>query len=80
MKGSVTIGLLLAASLALSACGRSGEMTPSPGTPGNAASTPAPAASPPVTPPPAATAPMPAATSATPPSAATAGNGAYPQH
>ncbi len=77
MKGSVTIGLLLAASLALSACGKSGEMTPSPGAPDNAASTPAPA---PAMPPPAATAPMPASTTAAPPSASTAGDGANPQH
>ncbi len=79
MKGSVTIGLLLAASLALSACGKSGEMTPSPGAPDNAASTPAPAPAP-AMPPPAATAPMPASTSAAPPSASTAGDGANPQH
>ena len=72
MKGSVTAGLLIAAALALSACGKSGEMTPSSGAPGNAASTQAPASPPPATP---ATTPKPAATSPAPPSASSAGNG-----
>src|SRR6185312_681613 len=81
MKGLVTAGLLVAAALALSACGKSGEMTPSSEAPDHAASAQAPAATPPATPPPAtpATAPEPAATSAAPPSASTAGSGANPQ-
>jgi len=76
MKGPVTIGLLLAASLALSACGKSGEMTPSPAAPGQAGS----ASAPPSMPPPAATAPMPSSSAAAPSSASTAGNQADPQH
>ena len=76
MKCSVTAGLLVAAALALSACGKGGETTPPSQAPGNAASAPAPAAPPPASP---ATAPMPAATSAAPPSASTAGGGTNPQ-
>lgn len=81
MKGSVTAALLIAAALALSACGKSDEMTPSSGAPANAASAQTPAATPAATPTPAmpATAPQPAATSAAPPSASTAGSGANPQ-
>lgn len=83
MKGSVTAGLLVAALLALSACGKSSETTPSSEAPSHAATTPAPAAAPSPAPAPApapaATAPKPAATSAAPPSASTAG-GANPQH
>lgn len=78
MKGLVTAGLLAAATLALSACGKSGEMTPSSsGAPSNAATTQAPAA--PSPPPAPASAPKPASTSAAPPSASTAGSGTNPQ-
>ncbi|GAB3791147.1 hypothetical protein GCM10028797_29230 [Dyella agri] len=77
MKGLVTAGLLVAATLALSACGKGGEMTPSSEAPSNAATAQAPASPPPAMP---ATTPTPAATGAAPPSVSTAGSGSNPQH